>query len=285
MSNEISIFQNDLPIEQRAPQELSELAKSLLGNRTVYTNRRIVVRKGTFRRMINGEEVGGKVEGPLNVVIVNALPGVSRQYYAAEYNADAEATLPDCWSNIGETPEQGATNPQASNCASCPRNVVGPKGRECGYQRRIAVILEGDPNGDVYQLNLGSKSIFGKGENNLFPFEAYLKHLTTHGESIDRVLTSIIIDDDVDYAKMFFRPARHLTNQEEQVAITAGASRDAKTVVSLSVGGSSSNGAKALPKATEATSDEPTKRASNKPTVPPVEEKKLSDVVSAWSEE
>ena len=59
MSNEVSIFQNDLPVEQRAPQELSELAKSLIGNRTVYTNRRIVVRKGTFRKMLNGEEVPG----------------------------------------------------------------------------------------------------------------------------------------------------------------------------------------------------------------------------------
>ena len=283
MSNEVSIFQNDLPVEQRAPQELSELAKSLIGNRTVYTNRRIVVRKGTFRKMLNGEEVGGKVEGPLNVIIVNALPGVSRQYYASEYNADAEATLPDCWSNLGEAPEQGATNPQASNCASCPQNVAGPKGRACGYQRRIAVILEGDPNGDVYQLNLSSKSIFGKGENNLFPFNAYLTHLTAHGESVDRVLTSIVIDDDVDYAKMFFRPARHLTPHEEQVAITAGASRDAKTVVSLSV--ATSSGDKALPKPTASADDEPTKRASSKPTVPPVEEKKLSDVVSAWSDE
>ena len=36
MSTEVSIFQNDLPVEQRAPQELSELAKSLIGNRTVY---------------------------------------------------------------------------------------------------------------------------------------------------------------------------------------------------------------------------------------------------------
>jgi hypothetical protein len=283
MSTEVSIFENDLPVEHRATQELSELAKSLLGNRTVYTNRRIVVKKGTFRKLINGDESGNRLEGPLNVIIVNALPGISRQFYAAEYDPEAEASLPDCYSNLGEVPEKSATNPQSANCATCPRNVDGPKGRECKFQRRIAVVLEGDPNGDVYQFNLGSKSIFGKAEGKLFPFEAYLKHLVSHGESIDRVVTSICIDDNVDYAKVFFKAERHLTPQEEEVATRAGASRDAKNVISLSVG--QTDGAKKLSSPSKAESDEPVKRQSAKPTVAPVEEKKLSDVVSAWSEE
>lgn len=284
MSTEVSIFENDLPVEHRATQELSELAKSLLGNRTVYTNRRIVVKKGTFRKLINGDETGNRLEGPLNVIIVNALPGISRQFYANEYDPEAEATLPDCYSNLGEVPEKSATNIQSANCATCPRNVDGPKGRECKFQRRIAVILEGDPSGDVYQFNLGSKSIFGKAEGKLFPFEAYLKHLVSHGESIDRVVTSICIDDNVDYAKVFFKAERHLRPEEEQVAIRAGTSRDAKNVVSLSVASASSDNTEKLAKP-QASSDEPVKRASAKPTVPPVEEKKLSDVVSAWSDE
>lgn len=284
MSTEISIFKNDLPVDQRATSELSELALSLRGSRDVYVNRRIAVRKGTFRKLINGEETGDKLEGPLNVIIVNALPGISRQFYANDYDPEAEATLPDCFSNLGDKPEPNATNPQAASCNGCPQNVEGPKGRACKYQRRIAVILEGDPSGDVYQMNLGSKSIFGKAaDKNLFPFEAYSNYLIANNESINYVMTSISIDDKVDYAKMFFSPARHLTPAEKELSIKAGTSRDAKNVIRLSV--AQADGVSKLPPAATAASDEPVLRQSAKPTVPPVEEKKLSDVVSAWSDE
>lgn len=283
MSTEVSIFSNDLPAEQRATTELSELAKSLLGSRNLYVNRRIVVKKGTFRKLVNGEEVGGKLEGPLNVIIVNALPGISRQYYANDYDPEAEATLPDCYSNLGDKPEPNATNIQNATCNGCPQNIEGPKGRACKFQRRIAVILEGDTSGDIYQMNLGSKSIFGKGEGRLYPFEAYFNFLSSNNESIDRVVTSISIDDDVDYAKVFFSAARHLTASEAELAAQAGSSRDAKNVIRLSV--AQADGVKKLPPAAEAASDEPVKRQASKPTVPPVEEKKISDVVSAWSDE
>jgi hypothetical protein len=283
MSNEVSIFSNDLPAEQRATTELSELAKSLLGSRNLYVNRRIVVKKGTFRKLVNGEEVGGKLEGPLNVIIVNALPGISRQYYANDYDPEAEATLPDCYSNLGDKPEPNATNIQNATCNGCPQNIEGPKGRACKFQRRIAVILEGDPSGDIYQMNLGSKSIFGKGEGRLYPFEAYFNFLSSNNESIDRVVTSISIDDDVDYAKVFFSAARHLTASEAELAAQAGSSRDAKNVIRLSV--AQADGVKKLPPAAEAAAGEPVKRQAAKPTVPPVEEKKISDVVSAWSDE
>jgi hypothetical protein len=289
MSNEISIFSNDLPAEQRAQEGLSDLAKSMVGTRNVYINRRIVVKKGTFRKLLNGEEAGGKLEGPLNVIIVNALPGISRQYYAADFDSDAEKTLPDCWSNLGDKPEQGATNPQAAGCSSCPQNVDGPKGRACKFQRRIAVMLEGDQSGDVYQMNLGSKSIFGKGEGRLYPFEAYFQFLLANNESIDRVVTSISIDDNVDYAKVFFSAARHLNADELELARQASAKPDVKNLVRLTV--AAADGVKKLPSAAveaapaPAPSDEPTKRASSKPTVPPVQDQKLSDVVSAWSDE
>lgn len=283
MSTEVSIFSNDLPAEQRATTELSELAKSLLGSRNLYVNRRIVVKKGTFRKLINGEEIGGKLEGPLNVIIVNALPGISRQYYAEDFDADAEKTLPDCYSNLGDRPEPNATNIQNATCNGCPQNIEGPKGRACKYQRRIAVILEGDTSGEIYQMNLGSKSIFGKGEGRLYPFEAYSNLLIANNESINYVVTSISIDDRVDYAKVFFSPARHLTHEEKELAVKAGSSRDAKNVIRLSV--AEADGVKKLPPAAEAAADEPVKRQASKPTVPPVEEKKISDVVSAWSDE
>jgi len=297
MSN-LTIFKNDIPAEFRS-QGVSELTKSLAGAGRS-TNRRITVKNGVFRKLVNGEEVG-KLKGELNVIIVNALPAVSRQFYAAEYDPNGTPTLPDCWSNLGDKPESNAANPQASNCQSCPQNVAGSGGgsrRACAYQRRIAVVLENDPNGEVYQMNLSSTSIFGKGEGNIHPFESYSRFLAANNESIDGIVTTISVDEDADNTKLLFSPVRHLTEEEQQVINMAGASTEAKNVVRLTV--AQQDGVKKLPAAAqeefapipkaapavkaEEVIAEPVKRASSKPAAPTVKAN-LADVVNAWSDE
>lgn len=295
MSN-LTIFKNDIPAEFRS-QGVSELTKSLAGAGRS-TNRRITVKNGVFRKLVNGEEVG-KLKGELNVIIVNALPAVSRQFYAAEYDPNGTPTLPDCWSNLGDKPEANAANPQASNCQSCPQNIAGSGGgtrRACAYQRRIAVVLENDPNGEVYQMNLSSTSIFGKGEGNIHPFESYTRFLAANNESIDGIVTTISNDEDADNTKLLFSPVRHLTDEEQQVINMAGASVEAKNVVRLTV--AQQDGVKKLPaaaqeefapipKAAPVAAEaiaEPVKRPSSKP-ASPIAKANLADVVNAWSEE
>jgi hypothetical protein len=297
MSN-LTIFKNDIPAEFRS-QGVSELTKTLAGAGRS-TNRRITVKNGVFRKLVNGEEVG-KLKGELNVIIVNALPAVSRQFYAAEYDPNGTPTLPDCWSNLGDKPESNAANPQASNCQSCPQNVAGSGGgsrRACAYQRRIAVVLENDPNGEVYQMNLSSTSIFGKGEGNIHPFESYSRFLAANNESIDGIVTTISVDEDADNTKLLFSPVRHLTDEEQQVINMAGTSAEAKNVVRLTV--AQQDGVKKLPAAAqeefapipkaapaveaEEVIAEPVKRASSKPAAPTAKTN-LADVVNAWSDE
>jgi len=151
MSKEVSIFQNQTGVVV-GERRLSKLGQSLASasmSRRIQTNT-----NGTFKRLVNGEQVGNSVRGEIEVIIVGALPKVSRVYYAEKYDPNKEATLPNCWSNLGDKPESNAVDPQHSSCAECPMNVKGTGengSRACRFQRRISVLVNGDNSGEVYQ--------------------------------------------------------------------------------------------------------------------------------------
>ena len=295
MSNEVSIFKADLPAAQRS-QGVSALTAAL--SASDYKSRRISIKGGFFRKVVNGEEVAKLKDREMNIIVINALPKVSRQFYAAAYNPKAEATLPDCWSNLGDVPDPKAANPQAANCMSCPQNVAGSGqggGRACRYQRRIAVLLEGDNSGDVYQLTIPSKSLFGKGEGNTHPFESYIKFLAANNESIDRVVTQISFDDNEESPTLQFTPVRHLLPEEEQLAIEAADTTEARNAVVLTV--AATDKVKKLAQANAefetvkkpvvqaeevAAEDEPKVRAAKKEAAPQPKQD-LGDVLDAWS--
>lgn len=286
MSN-ISIFQQKTaPV---AGREVSELSKSLAA--TTSTSRRITMAKGVFRRIVNGKEAGKIKDGHMNVIVINALPKVSRQFYASAYDPDAAPTLPDCWSNLGDVPDSKAANAQSTNCASCPQNIDGSgtngKGRACRFNRRIAVVLEGDMSGDIYQFNIPAKSLFGKGTGNTHPFESYIKFLPANGESIDRIVTQISFDEDETADVLKFTPVRHLTDEEIDVVEAAQGTQEAKTVIQLTV--AQQDGVVKLPPAAkvevEEVIEEPVVKRSKKAEAPTAAPKSnLADVVSAWSD-
>ena len=292
MSN-ISIFQQKNSVA--STREVSELSKALAGSGG--NSRRITMSKGVFRRIVNGKEAGKVKDGFINVIIINALPKVSRQFYATTFDPDAAPTLPDCWSNLGDVPDPKAANAQSSSCATCPQNVEGSgtngKGRACRFNRRVAMLLEGDMSGDIYQFNIPAKSLFGKGVGNTHPFESYTKFLPANGESIDRIVTQVAFDENETADVLKFTPVRHLTDEEIDVVEAAQATQEAKSVIQLTV--AQQDGVKKLPPAAEAKApkveveaeevEEPVKRASKKAEVPPAAPKaSLADVVSAWSD-
>ena len=247
MSN-LSIFKQAGAVSTAAKRELSELGKSLA---SVNNTRRIQTNtNGTFKRLVNGEQIGKAIRGEFNAIIVDALPKVSRTFYAGKYDPDAKPTLPDCWSNLGDKPEAAAGNPQASNCVSCPQNVSGSgdngKGRACRFQRRIAVILEGDDSGDVYQFNVPAKSLFGKGNGNVHPFESYVKFLIANGESPDGVVTNIAYNLDAETMQIQFTPVRGVT--DEEYALVKEARNDPATRQMIVLTVAAQDGAKAAPK-------------------------------------
>jgi hypothetical protein len=215
VSNNVTIF-SEGRIATSRQTELSDLAKSLAGDN--FSRRIATNTNGTFKRMINGEQVGNAIRSEINVIVVSALPKVSRVFYENEYDPDAKPTLPDCWSNLGDLPEKAASNRQAPSCAVCPQNVVGSgskgKGRACRYQRRIGVLVAGDPSGEVYQLNIPAKSLFGAGVGNVHPFESYIKYLVNNGESPDGVVTNVSYNLNADSMELQFTPVRNISDDE-----------------------------------------------------------------------
>jgi hypothetical protein len=289
MSN-ISIFQQQNSVATN--REVSELSKALADSGGGSTSRRITMSKGVFRRIVNGKEAGKVKDGFLNVIIINALPKVSRQFYASAFDPDAAPTLPDCWSNLGDVPDAKAANPQSASCATCPQNIEGSgtngKGRACRFNRRIALLLENDMSGDIYQFNIPAKSLFGKGVGNTHPFESYIKFLPANGESIDRIITQVAFDENETADVLKFTPVRHLTDEEIDVVEAAQSTQESKRVIQLTV--AQQDGVVKLPPAAKADPepdvvDEPVVKRAKKAEVPPAAPKaKLADVVNAWSD-
>ena len=231
----LTIFKNGAIATDRSrgPTALGQSLASQSNTRRIQTNT-----NGTFKRIINGEQVGNAVRGELNVIIVHALPDVSRVFYKGKYDANAKPTLPDCWSNLGKVPEAEASNKQSTACNSCPQNVKGSGdngGRACRYQRRLAVIVEGDPSGEIYQFNVPAKSLFGKGTGNVHPFESYVKFLLANGESPDTVVTNISYDLNADTMQLLFTPMRNISDEEYQLVVAAQANPEAQAYTMLTV--------------------------------------------------
>jgi len=269
---------------------VSDLTKTLAGRSGV---KRIVPKNGIFRLVVGGEEMG-KVKGDLSVVIVNAAPKVGRIFYAKAWSADAEPTSPDCFSNDGKAPDAKAENPQSANCDDCPNNIKGSgqgNSKACRYSRRIAVLLEQDfgtnLEGEVYQLNLASKSLFGDGGDGTYTFENYTKYLSSNGKSIDFMVSQVSFNENNDNQSVLFSPARYINRPEFEVVQKVANTEKTKSLVimtpSQADGVVKKPATLAAPKAAEI--DEPVKRASKKAEEPPVEKKKLADVISAWSDE
>ena len=292
MSN-VTIFKQGA-VATSGNRELSDLAKSLS---TVTTTRRIQTNtNGTFKRMVNGEQIGNAVRGEINVIILHALPKVSRTYYKEKYDPNKEATLPNCWSNLGDKPEEGAEDKQHSNCAECPQNIKGSGdngSRACRFERRIAVLVEGDSSGDVYQFNVPAKSLFGKGTGNVHPFESYIKFLLANGESPDNVVTNVSFDANADTMELLFTPLRNISDEEYEMVKAAQSRPETKRYTMITV--AQADGVKKLPgnksaaptKVTRSDEpedeviEEPVKRTVKKPE-PPKPKANLADVVSAW---
>lgn len=301
MSN-LTIFKQAGAVSTAAKRELSDLGKSLA---SVSNTRRIQTNtNGTFKRLVNGEQIGKAIRGEFNAIIVDALPKVSRTFYAGKYDPDAKPTLPDCWSNLGDKPEAAAGNPQASNCVSCPQNVSGSgdngKGRACRFQRRIAVILESDDSGDVYQFNVPAKSLFGKGNGNVHPFESYVKFLIANGESPDGVVTNIAYNLDAETMQIQFTPMRGTTEAEHALVKEARSDPATRQMIVLTVAPQGET--KALPKeeakpqpkvtySDEPDEDEeeaveaPKKRASKAAEETALPKKDLANVLAVWGDD
>ena len=216
--------------------ELSALAKSLTGG-GAGGGKRISIKGGVFRLMVDGKEVAAIEERFLDVVIVNAATKIGRTFYMKSYDSDAPSA-PDCWSADGEKPDPSAANPQSTRCADCPQNQKGSgqgESRACRFSQRLAVVLANDVEGDVMQLQLPATSIFGKDEGGNMPLQAYARFLAAQSVSPETVVTRMKFDTKSEAPKLFFKAMRWLTEEEYTTVVEQGQSEDAKRAITMTV--------------------------------------------------
>ena len=299
MSN-VSVFQQGGAPTKRGLSELGKAFASVRTSRRIQTNT-----NGTFKKLINNEQSGDAVRGELKVIIVGALPKISRVYFDKPY-VMGEKTPPTCWSNLGDKPEALVTDKQHTTCADCKNTIKDSaalgKGKACKYQRRISILLEGDSSGDVYQFNIPGKSLFGTGVSNVHPFESYMKYLASNSLSPDNIVTNIFYDSNADSMELLFTPVRNTTDEEDELVREAMGKPETQAYTKITV--FQSDKPISQPVAIEAKEEdlikkilrreepedeevveEPVKRQSKKVEPSPKIAQNLADVVTAWGGE
>jgi len=287
----LALFKNNIPAYLKNA-ELDDVTKALVKGGS--KSKRIALGNNKFVLKIGGEEISKSATNKMEVVVVNAAPDVSRTFYASAYDPDGEATSPDCWSPNGRTPDASIASPQHSNCDSCPKNIEGSgqgKTKACRFSRRIAVVLAQDIEGDVYQMELKSKSFFyskkDPGDLDHMPFDQYANYVGSQGFSLSNLVTEMSFDEDATVGKLFFRPTRFLEEDESVIAKRQQESPAAKSAVTMTVAQTDGVTKKALPaptpepKAEAEAIAEPKKKEEKK--AEPTPKKDIANILGKWS--
>jgi len=281
MSTQITLFEDGAKVPAYMQKmELDAVTKALMGSGS---GKRISIRGSVFRMMVDGKEVAVNEERAMNVVVVNANNGVSRSYFSGAY-VEGEHATPDCASDDGVTPRADSKDIQSIKCATCPQNIKGSssdgKSRACGFSQRLAVVLDNDLGGDVYQLNLPSQSIFGGAEQGKMPLQTYVKLLASNNVPITAVVTEMRFDTSSSTPKLTFRAIRPLTQAEMAQAKEQGESEAAVQAVSAVPGtldGSLTDGEEEAFETAKAVTKQKTIAAPEKEEKPPVKRTKAKE--------
>ena len=216
--SDVALFKGGIPAHLQK-RDLDDATKALMGTQPTGeapVGKRISIKAGVFRMMVDGEEVAQNEDRAMNVVIVAAAPKDSRTFYAAQFKEGQKVSSPDCWSTDGDVPSPKARNPQSKRCVDCPQNQAGsgPNGkRACRYSRRLAVVLDGQLDGDIYQLVLPSNSLWSA-DNGKLGIKPYAELLGGHGLNVTDVVTEVRFDTASSSPKLVFKAVRPLSEEE-----------------------------------------------------------------------
>jgi len=294
MSN-VTTFRDNLPAHLQNVA-LDDFTKSFTSSGG--SVKRITLRGRVFRLVDGGKEIAKNTEAHMDVVVVSGSRSVQKSYYAAEYNAE-ETSIPDCWSSDGERPDADVENPQASICKDCPQAVKGAGGpgrAACRYSWRLGVVLRNNVGGDIFQLILPQKSIFGTADVDHMPFLQYAKYVASSGYNLNMLATRLTFDTDSDFPKLVFSNSEFLDKPTYQIALAQG-----QTQVAINAGKmnfTKKQEAPAIPKlvapagsaAAEAKEEEPVKeptvRVDKKKVVfEPKPKQNLASMVDDWGDD
>ena len=258
--------------------------------------KRITLRGRVFRLVDGGKEIAKNTDPHMDVVVVNGSRTVQKTWYAGEYNPD-ETSIPDCWSSDGERPDADVANPQSARCKECEQAIKGSAGAgraSCRYSMRLAVVLRNNVGGDIYQLILPQKSLFGQGDVDHMPFLQYAKYVAQSGYNLNMLATRLTFDTDSDFPKLVFSNAEFLDSDayaeaveqgESPIAVNAGKlnfTKKAEPQLPKMVAPAGSAAAKLAAPAAEAP---PVKRAEKPKEAAPKPKAGLANLMDEWGDD
>ena len=203
---------------------------------------RIGLKGSRFRQIVNGKEEGVWDENYLDVIILGAVPAISRIFYEGAYEQDTK-TAPNCYSADGIAPADDVKNKQAEKCATCPQNqkgskiANGQKVKACGFFQRVVLMLAGDTEGMTYTLDIKSMGIFGESHPNInkYNIRDYTKLLANRGADMGMVVTRLSFDTDSSVPKLLFSAARFVEPEELAVVQMKVASEEVKRLLQINM--------------------------------------------------
>ena len=308
MSNEVGMFGGNSLVSSDLFKSLQALNDNLAGGSGGGAqNRRISLRGGKFRQVVNGDEMRVSKNDSMEMVIIDAAK-IARTYYEGTYDPKA-VSAPTCWSADTNTPAADVPEDQrqADRCMDCPQNVKGSgagQGRACRFSQRLAIAFPQKMD-EIYQLQLPATSIFGDAKDNKMPMQAYAKFLQANNTPAIAIVTEMYFDENSEVPKLFFKPVRPLTEEELEKAVEMREHQDTKRAVTMTV--AQTDGVQKLevkeapkpaskPRANAIQEEEPEvevveeavsepKKVRKKAEPPPADDGDLADIVdSLWDE-
>jgi len=183
-------------------------------------------------RPVDGDE---NVLNSFNIqfALIAANPAKSKTFYLKKYDPDGESLPPDCASDDGIRPNDRVEQPQSASCANCPHNVwgsainevSGKKNKRCKDSKRVAVMLVGDPDAQIFAWRLSPM--------NMLAFADAIKDAVRQNINLDRVVFDASFDAKSNYPRVVFKIARPMTSEELQAATALRQSEGAKAAVGM----------------------------------------------------
>jgi hypothetical protein len=286
-------------------KKLMDVNKTLAGGGGG-TSRRISIKGGRFREMVNGEQVRVNSSGSLNIVLLSSSK-IGRTYFEGAYDPE-NPSAPSCWSPDSEKPDAAvpAENRKAAACRDCPMNIKGSgqgDSRACRFNVRLAVAIEGSYD-KVYQIQLPATSLFGDAKDGKMGMQAYAKFMTANETPMIAVVTQMYFDENSETPKLYFRPLRPLNEDELNAVLKLAEHEDVEKAITLTVYQQDKDGEKkAAPKAAAKVEKKPApkpepeqmemnfdapvqepKRVETKQTTTSAAPEQLGSVLSAWDD-
>lgn len=249
-------------------------------------SKRISIKGGVFRLIVNGKEVSVNEDRSMNMVIVKMSHDASRTFYEGAYR-EGEKVSPVCWSSDSRKPDPAVKTPVATSCSDCPNSIKGSgqggTGTACRLSWRLAVVLAGDLEGDVYQLVLPATSAFGKEENGRWPFRPYVQMLANNNVSAGAVVTKMQFDTKSPTPRLLFSPVDAVPAEMMDAIRKQGKTTAAENAIKMTV--AQSDRTPQLANNSAKTEDEeaaPVKQQSRRKVAEPVDD--TSDLIKKWAD-